>query len=89
MLTRAPAHGVAITTLIDPAQANGCVGPAIENLGFADARATGRATMGRGTRGQTFRRTVALVPRWRSAGREPTQDSKHAEPRRQDSTAPR
>ncbi|WP_329385364.1 hypothetical protein OG625_25345 [Streptomyces sp. NBC_01351] len=52
----------AITTLIDLARANGCAGVAIENLGFSDARATGRETMGRGKRGKTFRRTVAGLP---------------------------
>ncbi|WP_240797911.1 hypothetical protein [Streptomyces sp. F001] len=34
----------------------------VENLGFADARATGRETMGRGGRGKRFRRTVAGIP---------------------------
>lgn len=52
----------AITELIDLAKTNGCAGLAIENLGFADARATGRETMGRGKRGRTFRRTVAGLP---------------------------
>ncbi|WP_327417378.1 hypothetical protein [Streptomyces sp. NBC_01233] len=52
----------AISELIDLAKANGCAGLAIENLGFADARATGRETMGRGKRGKAFRRTVAGLP---------------------------
>ncbi|MCX4692665.1 hypothetical protein [Streptomyces sp. NBC_01408] len=52
----------AITELINLAETNGCAGLAIENLGFADARATGRETMGRGKRGRTFRRTVAGLP---------------------------
>ncbi|MBT2539375.1 hypothetical protein J7E99_01290 [Streptomyces sp. ISL-44] len=52
----------AITELIDLAKTNGCAGLAIENLGFADARATGRETMGRGRRGKTFRRIVAGLP---------------------------
>jgi hypothetical protein len=34
----------------------------MENLDFADARATGRDTMGRGQRGKRFRRTVAGIP---------------------------
>jgi transposase len=34
----------------------------VENLGFDDARATGRETMGRGQRGRRFRRTVAGLP---------------------------
>ncbi|WP_405679898.1 hypothetical protein OG239_18130 [Streptomyces sp. NBC_00868] len=52
----------AITELINLARANGCAGFAIENLGFDDARATGRETMGRGKRGKSFRRTVAGLP---------------------------
>ena len=52
----------AITTLIHTAQARGCVALAIENLNFADARATGRETMGRGRRGKKFRATVAGLP---------------------------
>ncbi|WP_327253549.1 hypothetical protein [Streptomyces sp. NBC_01244] len=52
----------AISELIRLARQNGCAGLAIENLGFADARATGRETMGRGKRGKTFRRTVAGLP---------------------------
>ena len=52
----------AISQLIALARQHGCVGIAIENLGFADARATGRETMGRGRRGKTFRRTVAGIP---------------------------
>jgi transposase len=34
----------------------------VEDLDFADARATGRETMGRGRRGKRFRRTVAGIP---------------------------
>ncbi|MEU9164922.1 hypothetical protein AB0D29_32180 [Streptomyces sp. NPDC048424] len=52
----------AITELVDLARANGCDGLAIENLGFGDARSTGRETMGRGKRGKAFRRTVAGLP---------------------------
>ena len=52
----------AITTLIHAAQARGCVALAIENLNFADARSTGRETMGRGRRGKKFRATVAGLP---------------------------
>ncbi|MBZ9639170.1 hypothetical protein [Streptomyces sp. PSKA30] len=52
----------AISDLIALARAHSCAGIAIENLGFADARATGRETMGRGRRGKTFRRTVAGIP---------------------------
>lgn len=52
----------AISELIRLAKRHGCAGLAIENLGFTDARATGRETMGRGKRGKTFRRTVAGLP---------------------------
>ncbi|MGI9017084.1 MAG: hypothetical protein ACR2HR_08285 [Euzebya sp.] len=52
----------AITTLLDHAATNGCASITIENLNFADARTTGRETMGRGRRGKRFRRTVAGIP---------------------------
>jgi hypothetical protein len=52
----------AITTILDLADAVGCKAAAVENLDFADARATGRETMGRGRRGRRFRRTVAGIP---------------------------
>ncbi|MBV9024573.1 MAG: hypothetical protein JO362_12455 [Streptomycetaceae bacterium] len=52
----------AISELIAIAETHGCTGIAIENLGFADARATGRETMGRGRKGKRFRRTVAGIP---------------------------
>ncbi|AZM93212.1 hypothetical protein D1J60_18840 [Streptomyces sp. W1SF4] len=52
----------AITELVSLAKVNGCAGLAIEDLGFADARATGRETMGRGGRGKAFRRIVAGLP---------------------------
>jgi hypothetical protein len=41
----------AITALLDHAQRTGCMAIVIENLDFADARATGRETLGRGRRG--------------------------------------
>lgn len=52
----------AITHLINLAKTHGCAGIAIENLGFADTRATGRETMGRARRGKAFRRAVAGIP---------------------------
>ncbi len=52
----------AITALLDTAQQLGCSAVVVENLNFADARSTGRETMGRGQRGKTFRRTVAGIP---------------------------
>jgi hypothetical protein len=51
-----------VTRLIHQAKAAGCASISIENLGFDDARATGRETMGRGKRGKRFRRTVAGLP---------------------------
>ncbi len=52
----------AITALLDTAGQHGCSAVVVENLNFADARSTGRETMGRGQRGKTFRRTVAGIP---------------------------
>jgi hypothetical protein len=52
----------AISEIIRLAREHGCAGIAIENLGFDDARTTGRETMGRGRRGRKFRRTVAGMP---------------------------
>jgi IS605 OrfB family transposase len=52
----------AISELLRIAQEHHCAGICIENLGFTDARATGRETMGRGKRGKKFRRTVAGIP---------------------------
>jgi IS605 OrfB family transposase len=52
----------AITALLDHAHNHRCSAVVMENLDFADARATGRDTMGRGQRGKRFRRTVAEIP---------------------------
>jgi hypothetical protein len=52
----------AITALLDLAERHNCLAVSIENLDFADARATGHETMGRGQRGKRFRRTVAGIP---------------------------
>ena len=52
----------AITELLNVAELNDCVAVAVENLNFADSRATGRETMGRGGSGKQFRRTVAGIP---------------------------
>ncbi|MEX3654488.1 MAG: IS200/IS605 family element transposase accessory protein TnpB [Mycolicibacterium fortuitum] len=52
----------AITRLIHYTQRHGITTIAVEDLDFADARATGRETMGRGTRGKRFRRSVAGIP---------------------------
>jgi IS605 OrfB family transposase len=52
----------AITALLDTAAHAQCGAVVIENLDFADARAAGRDTMGRGARGKRFRRAVAGIP---------------------------
>jgi transposase len=52
----------AITGLLDHAQDTGCGAVVVENLDFADARATGRETLGCGVRGKRLRRTVAGIP---------------------------
>ena len=52
----------ALSELLRFATSVGATGIAVENLNFADARATGRETMGRGRRGKRFRRTVAGIP---------------------------
>ena len=51
-----------ITALLDHAEQQHCRAVVVENLDFADARATGRETLGRGARGKTLRRTVAGIP---------------------------
>jgi hypothetical protein len=52
----------AITAMLNLAEHQHCTAVVIENLNFADARATGRDTMGHGTRGKRFRATVAGIP---------------------------
>ena len=52
----------AITDLLDHAHQHNCSAVVVENLNFADARATGRETLGRGQRGKRLRRTVAGIP---------------------------
>jgi hypothetical protein len=52
----------AISTLLELAQQQNCSAIVVENLDFADARATGRETLGRGGRGKRLRRTVAGIP---------------------------
>lgn len=51
-----------ITQLLHAARNTGCASITIEDLDFADARTTGRETMGRGSNGKRFRRTVAGIP---------------------------
>ncbi len=52
----------AITALLDHAELQQCSAIVVENLDFADARATGRETLGRGQRGKRLRRTIAGIP---------------------------
>jgi hypothetical protein len=52
----------AISALLDLAESHQCAAIVVENLDFADARATGRETLGRGARGKQLRRTVAGIP---------------------------
>ncbi|MDO0936287.1 hypothetical protein QQY66_32990 [Streptomyces sp. DG2A-72] len=52
----------AISQLLHLAQRHECAALVIENLDFADARATGREKLGRGRRGKAFRRLVAGIP---------------------------
>jgi hypothetical protein len=52
----------AISTLLVLAHQHSCSAIVVENLDFADARATGRETLGRGQRGKRLRRTVAGIP---------------------------
>ncbi|WP_422224522.1 hypothetical protein [Mycobacterium sp.] len=59
----------AVTALLNHAQVQGCSAVVVENLDFADARATGRETLGRGMRGKRLRRTVAGIPTARFRGR--------------------
>jgi len=52
----------AITRLIRYTRRHHITAVAVEDLNFADARAAGRETMGRGKRGKRFRKTVAGIP---------------------------
>jgi hypothetical protein len=52
----------AITTLLHHTRRHGIAAIAVEDLDFADARATGRKTLGRGRRGKHFRKTVSGIP---------------------------
>lgn len=52
----------AITQLVHYTRRHAIGTIAVEDLNFADARTTGRETMGRGARGRRFRRTVSGMP---------------------------
>jgi hypothetical protein len=51
-----------ITAVLRLATASGCQSLMVENLNFADARHSGRETLGRGRRGKRFRRTISGIP---------------------------
>jgi hypothetical protein len=59
----------AITVLLNHAEHQQCRTIVIENLDFADARAIGRETLGRGKRGKRLRRTIAGIPTGRFRAR--------------------
>jgi hypothetical protein len=52
----------AISAILRLATERGCRSILVENLDFADARHSGRETLGWGRRGKSFRRTVAGIP---------------------------
>jgi hypothetical protein len=52
----------AVAEVVHLAGQHGCHALLVEDLDFADARQTGRETLGRGARGKRFRRTVAGLP---------------------------
>jgi len=67
----------AITRLIRYSLRHGTGTIAVEDLNFADARQSGRETMGRGQRGKRFRRTVAGIPTAVFRNRLTGQSSRH------------
>jgi len=58
-----------VSALIRLATDHDCPTIAVEDLNFANARATGRETMGHGRKGKTFRATVAGLPTAQSRDR--------------------
>jgi hypothetical protein len=52
----------AVSSMLRLATEHRCRSILVENLDFADARQTGRETLGRGRRGKSFRRAVAGIP---------------------------
>ncbi|MFZ0906065.1 MAG: hypothetical protein WAN71_19795 [Mycobacterium sp.] len=52
----------AISTLLELAHQQNCSAVVVEKLDFADARATGRETLGRARRGKRLRATIAGMP---------------------------
>jgi hypothetical protein len=67
----------AITRLIRYTRRHSISAVAVEDLNFADARAAGRETMGRGRRGRRFRRAVAGIPTAVFRDRLAAQTSRH------------
>jgi hypothetical protein len=67
----------AITRLLHYTKRHGIDTVAVEDLDFADARAAGRETMGRGSRGKRFRKTVAGIPTAVFRNRLSAQTSRH------------
>lgn len=51
-----------ISTILRMAATKGCRSIVIEDLGFSDARHTGREILGRGRRARWFRKTIAGMP---------------------------
>ncbi|MGH3557431.1 MAG: hypothetical protein ACRDTK_08060 [Mycobacterium sp.] len=67
----------AITRLIHHTRCHGIDTIVVEDLDFADARSTGRETMGRGQRGRRFRKSVAGLPTAVFRNRLAAQTSRH------------
>jgi IS605 OrfB family transposase len=67
----------ATTRLIRYTHRHGITAIAVEDLNFADARAAGRETMGRGRRGKRFRKSVTGIPTAVFRARLTSQTSKH------------
>ena len=67
----------AITRLVHYTRRHGIDTIAVEDLDFADTRASGRETMGRGRRGKRFRTTVAGIPTAVFRNRLSTQAHRH------------
>jgi hypothetical protein len=59
----------AITAVLGVAHSRGVGAVAIEDLGFADARASGRDALGRGRRGKQRRRVISGIPTGRFRNR--------------------
>jgi IS605 OrfB family transposase len=67
----------ALNRLVHYTRRHGISTIAVEDLDFADARAVGRETMGRGRRGKRFRKTVSGIPTAVFRNRLSAQTSRH------------